>query len=160
MDKKTAKWFMFALLIIILIAIIAARFSNTPAITKADSNPVYEQQRDLSTPSSRLIGHWVGVGGPDTDRLYYQPIGHSLDYGTFTWILKSSIVAKFKILSESRSGNYLKTREFFLLDNCMDGATAEYCISKDGLSMSKDMFYEDGKYDYFEYYYVDSRTQP
>ena len=112
MNKKTAKWFMFALFIIILIAIIAARFSNSPAATKADSNHIYGQPRDLSTPSSRLIGHWVGM--PDADRLYYQPIDHSLDYGTFTWILKSNIVAKYKILSESRSGKYLKTRELLL----------------------------------------------
>lgn len=77
MDKGTAKWFVFALFIIILIAIFASRFSNTPKVTRADNNHIYGKQRDLSTPSSRLIGHWVGV--PDADRLYYQPIKHSLD---------------------------------------------------------------------------------
>jgi len=158
MNKKTAKWFIFVLFIIILIAIIAARFSNTPADIRADSNPLYGLQRDISTPSSRLIGHWIGV--PDADRLFYQPIDHPLDYGTFTWILNSNIVAKFKILSESHSGQYLKTREFLLLDNCMDHATVEYYIPKDGLSMTKEMFYEDGTSRLFEYRYVDSRTHP
>lgn len=72
MNKETAKWFLFPLFIIILITIIASRFSNTPAVTRANSNPIYEQRRDLSTPSSRLIGHGVGV--TEADRLYYQPI--------------------------------------------------------------------------------------
>lgn len=36
MDKKQAKWFVLALLAVVFIAIIAARFSNTPTATRAD----------------------------------------------------------------------------------------------------------------------------
>lgn len=158
MNKEPAKWFVLVLLFIILIAIIATRLFHTPAVGRADNTRTYEQQRDLSTPSSRLVGHWIGV--PEGDKLYYQPIDHSFEYGIFTWILKSNIVAKFKILSESRSGEHLKTREYFLLDNCMERAIVEYCIPKDGISMSKEIFYEDGTRELFEYRYVDDSTHP
>jgi hypothetical protein len=158
MNKEPEKWFVIVLLFIILIAIITTRLLHTPAVGRADNTRIYEQQRDLSTPSSRLVGHWIGV--PEGDKLYYQLIDHSFEYGIFTWILKSNIVAKYKIISESPSGEQLKTREFFLLDNCMERATVEYFVSKDGLSMTKKMFYEDGTHELFNYRYVDGSTHP
>jgi len=64
--KEQVKWLVLALLAVVCIAIIVVRFSNTPATTQADNRDVanefgfvpLQQQRDLSTPSSRLVGHW------------------------------------------------------------------------------------------------------
>lgn len=64
--KEQVKWLVLALLAVVFIAIIAVRFSKLPAATQADNRDVanefgfvpLQQQRDLSTPSSRLVGHW------------------------------------------------------------------------------------------------------
>ena len=160
-DEEHLKWFVVAFLVLILIAIIAVRFSNTPAATRGDSNPIYGQQRDLSTPSSRLVGHWVEV--PDGCTLYYSPIDRSLDVGTYYWwtpVYRSRSAVKFKILSESRSrwGKQLTTRESIpLIDTIL---TVEYCIPKNGQSMTKEILFEDGRRVYQVYRYVDSKTIP
>ena len=52
-----AKWLVFAVLAMVLAVVVLVRFSNTPATTLGDSIQAGSQGRDLSTPSSRLVGH-------------------------------------------------------------------------------------------------------
>jgi len=157
---RQATWVALALLAVFFIAIIIVHFSNTPASTWANKIDYASllQKRDLSTPSSRLVGHWVGV--PNGGTLYYRPIDHFMGYGTFTWSIQSDVSGKLKVLSESRSGKYLKTREFIILEGESDYAIAEYCIPKDGQSMTKEIILENGNRALFEYRYVDGMTHP
>jgi len=54
--KEKAKWLVLAFLAVVLVAIIIARFSGTLAATWADNDPVYKNQRHLSTLKSTC---WV-----------------------------------------------------------------------------------------------------
>ncbi|MFX0204204.1 MAG: hypothetical protein ACFFCW_49535, partial [Candidatus Hodarchaeota archaeon] len=158
--SRQENWLAGVLFAFFLIPVGSVILSKIPAPTRANKNgSVFaERKRNLSTPSGRLWGHWVGV--PNGGSLYYPPINHSLGYGTYTWELKSNIVVQFKVLSESRSGIQLNTREFFQLDNGRCCANVEYCISKDGQSMTREILFEDGSRALFEYRYVDGRISP
>jgi hypothetical protein len=169
-SEQQAKWLAIALLMVALIAVVIARFSNTTVATRADNGDVYIfgppegksgfepllllHRRDLSTPSSRLVGHWEGHG-----ILYYRPIDDALGYGTFAWLDfdgRFKIDGELKILSESRSGKYLKTREFLTENGKTQCIVAEYCIAEDGQSMTKEAISENGSRYLFNYHYVDS----
>lgn len=173
--RAIANWLVNSLLVVILIGTVAVHvhFAITPAGTRANKGKSVSSKlqdlwvkvwqprnlpRDLSTPSSRLVGHWIGV--PYGGRLFYPPIDRSLDYGTFTWIPMWDGVVKFNVLSESRSGNYLTTREFLESDFSMESLNVEYCISKDGQSMTREITTESGSRCLFKYRYVDNLSHP
>ena len=149
---RQAKWVAVGILAVGLIGIVVVCVSDTPTATRANKIDFVslQQQRDLSTPSSRLVGHWEGDG-----TLYYRPIDRSLGYGTYTW---GNVPVQFKVLSESRSGTYLRTREFLKLDSGAHCANVEYCIPKDGQSMTKEIVFNDGSQGLFKYSYVDDST--
>lgn len=158
-DKENVKWLALTFLVIILIAIIAVRFSNTPAATRADGIPAGWQQRDLSTPSSRLVGHWENVnGGAD---IYYDFIDPQLKIGSCIISNRNgNLPVQFKVLSEEPSGKNLKIREFFSLDKGQVSFDLQCCIPKDGQSMTKEYTYSDGSNSLFIYRYVDGRVDP
>ncbi len=67
-------------------------------------------RRDLSTPSTRLIGHWRSVDG---DEIIYSAPDPSLGVGTYRIQSKlQNSVFRFKVISEDVSGTSLVIRNF------------------------------------------------
>jgi len=157
--KEQAKYLVLAFLAIVFVVIIVARFSDIPAGTRADSIPAGWQQRDLSTPSSRLVGHWRNVnGGAD---LYYDFIDPQLKVGTFIISNRDgNFPTQFKVLSEEPSGKDLKIREFFSLDEGQESVDLQCCIPKDGQLMTKEYTFKNGNSTLLLYRYVDGRIDP
>lgn len=166
-DKEKVKWFVLALLIVILTAILAVRFSNIPAAARADSDPIYRQQRDLSTPSSRLVGHWISESG--SHQLYYTLSDPSLKIGTFKLHNCNENPSQpmwYKILYEDPAEDKLVIRQFRNLARLeattgLDLSESDVLctISKDGLLMSKEYTFL-GNRSLTVYRYVDNNTTP
>jgi hypothetical protein len=166
-NKEQARWFVLALLVVILTAIIVVHLSNTPAATRADSNPIYGQQRDLSTPSSRLVGHWISESG--SHQLYYTSSDPSLKIGTFKLHNCNGEPSQpmwYKILYEDPAEDKLVIRQFRNLARLeattgLDLSESDVLctISKDGLLMSKEHTFL-GNRSLTVYRYVDDNTTP
>jgi hypothetical protein len=176
-NKDQIKWLTFAILAIVFIGIIVHHFPNTPAsawskIREAVSTNTihYKQQRDLSTPSSRLVGHWISE-----DRkceLYYKLVDPSLRIGTFivdNWNTKPSSPMRFKILSEGPKADDLIIREFMpiakkaklelAIGEPITQSAITHCIPKHGQSMTRE-YTSLGEQMLEVYHYVDDKTNP
>jgi len=174
-DKEYIKWWLLASLIIVFLGIIAGRFTKTPANTQGETGvPSFTeivsslQKRNLSTPSSRLVGHWVNIdnGG----EIYYSPIDQSLGIGTFRLKNFGGSVGppiRFKIVFEEYSGKRLIIRIF---NKSIDELGAkigimatqsdvELCVSKDGRSMTEE-YTLNGSPIFSVHRYVDDKTIP
>lgn len=172
-DKEQAKWLVLALLAVIFIVIIIVRFSNTPATTRA--NKIHfvplQKQRDLSTPSSRLVGHWENVD--NNACLYFSPIDPDLKIGTYRNGGKShgrfGPPFRFKVLFEDPSGTQLVIRPYGqneVLRNLsveikvrlwMSDVT--YTLPKHGQSMTQEYTFS-GSPTFGVYRYIDNKTGP
>ncbi len=174
-DEEYVKWFSLALLIIVLIAIIVVRFVETPEATRAVTSVESLSKmvssvpkRDLSTPSNRIVGHWVNIdnGG----EIYYSPIDRSLGIGTFRLKNFGGSVGppiRFKIVFEEYSGKSLIIRIFnkaidelgAKIGIMVTQSDVELCISKDGQSMTEE-YTLNGSPIFGVYRYVDDKTIP
>jgi hypothetical protein len=169
MNYNKSKWIL-ALIIVAAFAVffIIVLFSNTPVATwSADSIPDSFQKRDMSTPSSRLVGHWISENG--SHELYYNLIDHSLKIGTYildNYNTKPSSPIKLKILSEESNGTQLIMRTFpdttkleAVTGLDFTKSDIECCIPKDGQSMSQEYTFL-GERHLNIYHYVDGRVDP
>jgi len=177
-DKEQVKWFALAILIIVLVAIIAVRFSDTPAATRADRSIRYfsnivssEPQRDLSTPSSRLVGHWRNV--KSGDEVYFSPIDPDLRIGTYRYRNKSDGSVGppfwFKVIFENSKGTQLVLRDYDMNEEIRKvGAKigielwqsdVTYTISKQGQSMTAEYIFS-GNQTLSVFRYIDNKTSP
>jgi uncharacterized RDD family membrane protein YckC len=119
-EQELAKWLLLALAAVIGIAVIIVHFSNTPADTRAnqiDFVPL-QQQRDLTTPSSRLVGRWESVhnNGEEYTELCYSRTDPDMKIGTYRIHNRPGGVLgppfRFKISFEEPSGNRIVLRDF------------------------------------------------
>jgi len=103
--------------------------------------------RDLSTPSSRLVGHWVAETGVKTE-YYYSEIDSKTKVGTLTEYDPRNgtvITCKYSIFTEAPDG------ENVTLEEACPGDIAsivDYVVKEDGktaLRMSTRMNYVDTK---------------
>lgn len=108
-------------------------------------------RRDLSTPSSRLVGHWQSPDG-DYDQ-YFGPIDKDTRIGTFVEVDKdgNATYYRYKVTGEDLDG------EEFEIASEGDGSYSVpllYWISKDGLRLSFFAEAEDANR------YIDNKTEP
>lgn len=108
--------------------------------------------RTLSTPSGRLIGHWMEARG---SHAYYGPL-NDVGVGEF---IAGGLSGQYKVVSDERRGTSLVLTEFVNVDGHLHAPTADIEISMDGSSMSKEWTYDGLRY-LFMYQYADARTQP
>jgi hypothetical protein len=103
--------------------------------------------RDLSTPSSRLVGHWVAETGVKTE-YYYSEIDSKTKVGTLTEYDPRDgtvLACKYSIFTEAPDG------ENVTLEEACPGEIAmitDYVVKEDGttaLRISTRMTYVDGK---------------
>lgn len=160
----------FLIIFIFILFAILVCVSYTPIATwSADSIPYGYQKRNMSTPSSRLVGHWISENGDH--HIFYSLIDRSLQIGTYQLSLnsyktKSSDPIKFKIISEKSSGTRLVIREFpnntkLEATTGLDLSKSDIvcCISKDGKSMSQEYKFLEKRH-LSIYHYVDGRVDP
>ncbi|OPX18010.1 hypothetical protein BXT86_03455 [candidate division WOR-3 bacterium 4484_100] len=111
--------------------------------------------RDLSKPSSRLVGHWRNDAG---DNLYYDMVNPETQVGSFYIVRPDSSVAKhrYKILSEIPKGERIIVLILF-----NDGTRRKeiYYINRDGLSMKTETRISD-IFISGECKYIDNKTAP
>ena len=172
-NKEQIKWLTVGILAIVFIGIIVHHFSNTPVATRAnkiDFVPL-TQQRDLSTPSSRLVGHWINV--EYGDEVYFSPIDPDLKIGNYRLGNKSkgrvSPPLRFKVISENPAGLQLVIRQYDQNEETrklgarigMDfwQSDVTYTISKNGQSMTAEYIFS-GSQILSVYRYVDDKTSP
>ena len=103
--------------------------------------------RDLSTPSSRLVGHWVAETGVKTE-YYYSEIDSKTKVGTLTEYDPRNgtvITCKYSIFTEAPDGENVTLEEACPGDIA---AIVDYVVKEDGttaLRMSTRMNYVDSK---------------
>jgi hypothetical protein len=103
--------------------------------------------RDLSTPSSRLVGHWVAETGVKTE-YYYSEIDSKTKVGTLTEYdsrIGTVITCKYSIFTEAPDGENVTLEEACPGDIA---AIVDYVVKEDGttaLRMSTRMNYVDSK---------------
>jgi hypothetical protein len=119
------------------------------SIVTANCTSSGEPTRDLSTPSTRLVGHW-GVfkfeGESRMDLEEYFGVLDSYSVGSYIGFSGDSIYnAHYRVLSESEA---TVTIEIFVGSETL---TKEYEIAKDGKSMKSESL---------EYQYIDTKTEP
>jgi hypothetical protein len=104
--------------------------------------------RGLSTPSTRIVGHWgVFEGGRRRVAEYFGPLD-SYSVGSYIKLTGDSIYyARYRVLSESEETVMV---EIFVGQD-LASSIREYSIKDDGTSM---------KSENMEYQYVDARIQP
>jgi len=177
MNKEKAKWLVLVLLAVILVTTITVRFVNTPAAIQAhttdfvpDFAPL-QQQRDLSTPSSRLVGRWENVD--NGSQLLFSPIDPALGIGTYRIGNKGyggfGRPFRFKILFYDPSGTRLVIRPYghnevllkLSAEIRMDCTKSDviYSIPKHGQSMTEEYTFG-GSPMLSVYRYVDNGTNP
>jgi len=183
-DERKKRWFLKVEILVLLCVVIlwvldsTARFSNTPSATWADRSIKYFSnivssvpQRDLSTPSSRLVGHWRNVDYDD--EIYFSPIDPDLRIGTYRRRNKSDGSAGpplwFKVIFEDPKGTQLVIRQYDENEEIrMLGAKigidfwrsdVTYTISKHGQSMTAEYIFS-GSQMFSVYNYVDNKTYP
>jgi len=166
-SKQRISWAMFACLIAILMVIILNQTGFLPNVAKTLGSNV--QKRDLSTPSSRLVGLWKNVDY--NGEVYYSLIDPELRIGTYRLRNTSNVnfgpPIRFKILNEERSGDKLIIREFndnllklgarIGIDVRMSDITC--CIPKHGRSMTKEYTFG-GEPILSVYRYVGDKSHP
>jgi hypothetical protein len=103
------------------------------ALTTAPLGVNAQAPRDLSTPASRLVGHWATTGNV---HYYFGPVD-SLDIGSLTWVEidRDSTVVKhrYKIISQARSGERLTIQVLF---GSGGDRVDQYVVSRDGTRIS------------------------
>jgi hypothetical protein len=106
--------------------------------------------RDLSTPSNRLVGHWVAGGAIKTE-YYYSEIDSKTKIGTLTEYDPRSgsvITCNYSIFTEAPDGESVNLEEACPGDIA---AIVDYVVKTDGTSALR----MSTKIDY-----VDSKTKP
>jgi hypothetical protein len=103
-------------------------------------------ERDLSSPSSRLVGHWENVD--NNGEIYYTAIDPDLKIGTFRLAIAGGPPGRsvyFRVISEELSGNTVIIRDFRDFSELeaktgLDFSRSDIVcrISKDGQSMTQE----------------------
>lgn len=92
-NKKRAKWFVIFPIVIILTSLILVAVLSSPRGTRAgteyatSTEPTYEQQWELFTPSGRVLNHQVNID--DGNQIYDDPIYEPLRIGQVTGLFYS-----------------------------------------------------------------------
>ena len=168
-NKEESKWLSVVILAIVFTSILIYCHSNTPATTLAhriEIDPL-KQQRDLSTPSSRLVGRWINKSGDQ--QLYYTLTDASLKIGTSLIHNSDRNPCRpiwFKILHEEPTGEKLVLSEFKNLRKFKlhlgfrnTPSIITHIVSKHGMSMSQEYTLM-GNQERSVYRYVDDKTSP
>ena len=102
----------------------------------------------MSSPSTRLVGHWAGFEGRSPwGAEYFGPLD-SYSVGSYIVLTGDSIYyARYRILSESED---TVSVEIFV-GHDPASSTREYFVADDGTVM---------KSNNMEYQYIDNKTQP
>jgi len=163
-SKQRISWAVLGCLIFILIVIILNQTGSLRNVAKTLGSNV--QKRDLSTPSSRLVGHWV----PEFygHELYFKPVNRQIGTGTYLVAKPTGVEpTQFKILSEDSTGTELVIREFNFTPpgryTRILGPTystdTKYHVAKDGKSMCMEISVGENHW-LIVYAYVDDKTCP
>ena len=107
--------------------------------------------RDLSTPSSRLVGHWVADTALKTE-YYFSKIDSKTKEGTITEYDPRDgtvFICNYTIFSEAPDGNTVTLDETCL--GGMGSMLTDYTVWQDGTSATRLSF---------GMTYVDSKTKP
>jgi hypothetical protein len=90
--------------------------------------------RDLSTPSKKLVGHWLYEDGT---HIYFDTINSYTKSGSYMFVDKDSVAHYFhhKILSETLDGNKIEVQREWLNEVCSLRTT--YIISPDGTKLTE-----------------------
>ena len=113
--------------------------------------------RDLSTPSSRLVGHWVT---PGNTHYYFAPTDSLTDIGPLIWVELGHdgrmVKHQYKIISEVPGGEELSIQILF----GVGGSRLDpYVVAKDGQKMRSTVTIAGISID-DTFVYVDDRTRP
>lgn len=112
-----------------------------------------EGARDLSTPSKRLVGHWV----TETKTHYYFGRADSTDIGPLTWVENNGegavVKHRYKIISEVPKGEDLTLQIQFgaggdRVDRYVvakDGQSMTFNLTIQGVSITEKLIFVDGK---------------
>jgi hypothetical protein len=106
--------------------------------------------RDLSTPSSRLVGHWASNAATKTE-YYYSEIDSKTKVGTLTEYdprTGTALTCSYDIFSEVPNGENVTLEEACPGDIA---AVVEYVVKEDGTTASRMSTRMN---------YVDSKTKP
>jgi hypothetical protein len=114
--------------------------------------PMLTSGRDLSTPASRLVGHWESQTDRVMTHAIYGPVNAS-GAGT-CYNPDGSVHFTFKVLYEDPTGTRLVLSEG---ENESTQIETEYIIAPDGRSMTKEYKYGDGNPWVFDYEYQGRR---
>ncbi len=116
-------------------------------------------QRDLSTPSSRLVGLWESDNDMMFTRVCYGPAHEPRGTGTYTgYTADNSHAVDYRILSEDRSGTNLAMWEYVQRVVCFE--RVDYFIAKDGQSMTKEYLSKEGNRVRCNYRYIGGTSSP
>jgi hypothetical protein len=113
--------------------------------------------RDLSTPASRLVGHWITAGNTHN---YFGPTDTLSDIGNLTWVEVAAggkvVKHRYKVISQTPAGEQLTLQILFgaggdRVDQCViakDGKTMIWTLTVAGITIGDTATY------------VDQRTRP
>jgi len=102
-----------------------------------DAASTQRPARDLSTPSSRLLGYWVTDHGVYA---HYHDYISDLKTGRFRALEFSG---EYKVLSEDRAGTTLVVRKFIGIGGKIESGLVYFDIARDGSRMSAEWVFGD-----------------
>lgn len=113
----------------VLIAVVVAGLSLSRRADQAQSG-----QRDLSKPSSRMVGHWQfhSISGRPHGEWYFGEVGDD-GYGSLVIIDPAGLTLdhRYTIVSEKKLGTRMRIRHFL---SPTKSRTEDIAVSKSGLN--------------------------
>lgn len=93
------------------------------------------EARDLTTPSSRLIGHWTRDVRGGTMHEYFGPLDPATETGPYAWVEPSGRVVKhrYKVLAEIPGGTDLTIQILFTAGGTRSD---RYDVARDGTAFT------------------------
>jgi len=110
------------------------------------------QGRDLSTPSKRLVGHWLS--DKQGWHEFYSPVDPITKTGTFVQVDDSdAFYAQYRLISENLDGTHVKI-QLLTLNDTLPEIEMEWDIDMDGIKRKH------AEYPSNSWTYVDNKTEP
>lgn len=96
---------------------------------------IAQANRDLSTPATRLVGHWVT---PGNTHYYFSAADSLTDIGSLTWVEVGAggrvVKHNYKIIAQTPKGNELTLQILFAAGG---SRVDQYIVAKDGKSIHR-----------------------
>lgn len=113
--------------------------------------------RDFSTPSTRLLGHWESRSGTE---YFFGRIDAATEFGSLTWVETSAdgrvVKHKYKIVSETPDDEELSIQVHYASG---DRAVWTFRVYRDGYAMTGQR--RSGSFTFDDdYIYIDDRVGP